>query len=413
MTTNSFATIVLTLAQLRRVLRAVWYTPTPWGWGLPVLLGGIPGGGKTSVVVQEALAAGLGKAEVLSPGERGEGAFGVVPVPDTDLGVLTYPAPEWAAKFVRADAAGLVFVDEITTADLSLQPSLLGLTLARRIGGSYLGKRVRVVAAGNLAGQGGANTTALSGANANRFVHLSFPRAEVEGFTTYLTTRDVFAQMDETPPAVALTATEEEARVRAAWAPAYARATGSVTGFLAGHGERLHEMPEEGSDGESKAWPSPRTWDMLTLALTSAEVHGLTVEETDALLAGCVGEGLAAELRSYMDALDLPNVADVLDGKTAWAPDPTRPDVIAAVLASGAALVAPVGAPRRKERAAEMWRVCLAVVGVAADLAIPAVQAMTVAKLFDPKNPACSKVLGTGGIHQMLVAAGLVKGAVA
>jgi len=411
--TEKMPKITLTLPQMRRVFRAAWYTPTPWGWGLPMLIDGIPGGGKTSVVVTEALAAGLGKAEVLSPGERGEGAFGVVPVPDMDLGVLTYPAPDWAARFIARDAAGLVFVDEITTADLSLQPSLLGLTLARRIGGTYLGKRVRVVAAGNLAGQGGANVTSLSGANANRFVHLSFPAAAVEGFTAFLTGRDVFAQMDETPPAAPVKAADEEARVRAAWDAAYAKAAGLVAGFLSGHGTRLHEMPEEGSDGESGAWPSPRTWDMLTLALAGSEIHKLTVEEADALLAGCVGEGPAAELRSYLDTLDLPNVADVLDRRVTWTPDPTRPDVIAAVLASGAALVTPKGAPLRKERAGEMWRVCLAVVGVAADLAIPAVQALSTAALFDAKNPACAKVLGTGGIHEMLVAAGLIKKAVA
>jgi len=409
MTDKNVLSLTLNLSQMRRVLRAAWFTPTPWGWGLPMLLGGIPGGGKTSLVAAEGAAAGLGRAEVLSPGERGEGAFGVVPVPDMDLGVLTYPAPEWAARFTRADAAGLVFVDEITTADLSLQPALLGLTLARRIGGQYLGRRVRVVAAGNLAGQGGANVTSLSGANANRFVHLAFPRAEVATFTAYLTGRDVFAQMEERPPADPLNAAAEEARVQAGWTAAYARASGLVAGFLEGHGGHLHEMPEEGSEGESGAWPSPRTWDLATLALAGASLHGLTADEEDALLCGCVGTGPAAEFRAYLDALDLPNVGNVLDGAATWTPDPSRPDVIAAVLATGAALVVPANADKRKPRATALWKVLREVCATSMDLALPATQAIVAAKLFDAKNPDCAKVLGSGGVHEMLVAAGLMQ----
>jgi len=56
----------------------------------PVVVGA-PGIGKSQRV--KALATSLGwDCEVLSPGERGEGAFGVVPVPNGD-GYLLYPGP--------------------------------------------------------------------------------------------------------------------------------------------------------------------------------------------------------------------------------------------------------------------------------------------------------------------------------
>ena len=395
---------MLTLTQTKRVLRSALYTPTPWGWGIPVLLGGIPGGGKTAIVRDLCAEMGLGKAEVLAPGERGEGAFGVVPVPDMDLGVLTYPAPDWAARFIRRDAVGVVFVDEITTADPSLQPALLGLVLSRRIGGAQLGQRVRVICAGNLGGQGGANVSPLSAANANRCLHLPFPVACVGDFNSFNMGRDVFAQM-EGEVTVTVNADEEEARVRAGWGPAFARAAGIVAGFLDGHGAHLHKMPEEGSDEASGAWPSPRTWDMATLALAGASLHGLDEDEVDAMLAGCVGVGPAAELRAYLGAMDLPNVARVLDGLDAWLPDPSRPDVIAAVLATGAALVAAKTSEKRLPRSLALWDVLASVCDVAADMAVPAVQALVQARLFAAKSASCRKVCGTSGVHGMLPAA--------
>lgn len=402
------ADTMLTRSQTLRILRALWYTPTPWGWGLPVLFGSKPGAGKTSGIVDEAAAAGLGRAEVLAPGERGEGAFGVVPVPDTDLGVLTYPAPDWAARFTRPDSVGVVFVDEITTADLSLQPALLGLTLARRIGGAQLARRVRVVAAGNLAGQGAANATPLSAANANRFVHLPWPQTDVPGFTGFLAARDVFAQMREAAP-VALDAAAEEARVEAAWPLAYSAAAGLVAGFLAGHAAHLHQMPDEGSDAASGAWPSPRTWDMATLALAGATVHSLTADEVDAVVAGLVGDAAAADFAAYRAALDLPDVAAVLDGRASWTPSPQRPDITYAVLGTVAALVTPKTADRRASRMAAAWKLVREVCASTPDAAVACVQSLVAAGGFDPKNIDARTVLGTAGIHAMLQAAGMVK----
>jgi hypothetical protein len=74
-------------------------------------------------------------SELLSPGERGEGAFGVTPIPgigQTGGMVLSYPMPDWTEKF--ADGVGIVFVDEISSSPPSIQPYLLGLLQERRIG---------------------------------------------------------------------------------------------------------------------------------------------------------------------------------------------------------------------------------------------------------------------------------------
>ena len=63
-----------------RLLHAILFTPTDdhGKWGIPALFWGEPGAAKTDIL--EALSAAWGMpSETLSPGERGEGAFGVTP----------------------------------------------------------------------------------------------------------------------------------------------------------------------------------------------------------------------------------------------------------------------------------------------------------------------------------------------
>ncbi len=118
------------------ILRLCLTTP---GALTPVIVGP-PGIGKSQRVKKlGAELFGDGMTEVLSPGERGEGAFGVVPVPNGD-GYLHYPAPDWVKRFAES-GRGLVFVDEINTAPPALQPALLGLILDGRIGGCQLPAR--------------------------------------------------------------------------------------------------------------------------------------------------------------------------------------------------------------------------------------------------------------------------------
>src|SRR5260370_41568839 len=95
-----------------KTLHILLFTPlSSGGWGLPVLWWGPPGVGKSAVIEELEHRYGL-PVETLSPGERGEGAFGVVPVPVD--GVLRYPPPDWVTRM--ADG-GIVFLDEISVAE--------------------------------------------------------------------------------------------------------------------------------------------------------------------------------------------------------------------------------------------------------------------------------------------------------
>ena len=134
------------------ILRAALFTPTGNGeWGLPMLAWSAPGMAKSAKIEDLAASCDL-PCEVLSPGERGEGGFGVVPVPKYGADgrtpeTLSYPAPDWTERF--KEGRGIVFVDELTTAPPAVQPAMLGLVLRKRIGATVLPPGVRVIAAAN------------------------------------------------------------------------------------------------------------------------------------------------------------------------------------------------------------------------------------------------------------------------
>ena len=136
------------MAMNQKILHAGAFCPSPEGhWGLPMLLHGEPGTGKTSNIRAVSKSSGLFCYRI-SPGERGEGQFGVVPVPGAD-GYLHYPAPDWAYQL---EQGGILFVDEINTAPPALQAALLGLVQLRTLGSFVFNKRVRVIGAANSTG---------------------------------------------------------------------------------------------------------------------------------------------------------------------------------------------------------------------------------------------------------------------
>jgi MoxR-like ATPase len=356
-----------------QLLHAALFTPMSDGrWGLPLLLWGAPGTAKSATVTELARLYGL-PCEVLSPGERGEGAFGVTPVPEQIPGdgtVLRYPPPEWVAGLRDEDGEerGIVFVDEINTAPPAIQPALLGLIQERRIGGHQLGPRVRVLGAANPVSQS-AGGWDLAAPVANRCGHVEWPAPTAEEWGAWLTGQ----QVDQEAQRDALV---EEEMVVAAWPEAWALAAGTVAAFLRARPNLLHKMPPDGSPEQGRAWPSPRTWEYATRALASARIHGLDDETTDELLAAFVGAAAAGEFLTWMIEADLPDPAALLDGTATFKPDLKRLDRTEAVLSACATLVTPAKADKRQARAAALWALCAEVARDAKDAVIPAAIAL-------------------------------------
>jgi hypothetical protein len=368
-----------------KIIHAALFTPTPEGfWGAPILGWGRPGTGKTKGISAAAAAANLPFYR-LSPAEAGEGQFGVVPVPGAD-GFLHYPAPEWVQKF-NTGCGGVLFVDEISTAPPALQAPLLGLVQLRTIGAYTFGPRVRIIAAANET-QDAAGGWDLAPALANRFGHFDFEGLSPNDWVTGLL--GGFANTDDNQHVDAET---EEARVMAAWPSAIAMARGLVASFITRRPNLLHNQPSRASNNTSRAWPSRRSVEYATYALASARVHGLNEVDTDEFIGGFVGLAWVTEFATHRVNLDLPDPAELLDGKVDFKHNSRRLDRTMAVLSSIAALVAPENAAKRKERGNAAWKIIASVIEETADVAIPAATTLSRARLVGGDYKACQSPL--------------------
>lgn len=348
------------LSHLLRAVRVALFTPTSDGWGIPVYVEGPPGSAKTKIARQLARRFGM-SLQLLSPGLHGDGAFGAVPVPVNVNGEtrITYPSPAWVDRFA-GNSAGLLFVDELTTAPPQLQPALLGLVNERRVGFEYLGPRVRVLAAGNPAAYA-ANGNDLNPAQANRMAHFAWTVPSSEDFSAYLTGcafpepgAVVAAEVDPDDLGVEEDAEALERRVRDGWAAQYPVVAGLVGAFLCARSALLHKMPAYEDENASKAWPSHRTWEFAVQAMVAGAILS-DAEAGDWLAAALVGPGAFTEFAAYRRELDLPDVAAVLDGRATFAHSGERADRTLAFLSTATALVAPKGAENRDARAVALW----------------------------------------------------------
>lgn len=310
------------------LIKAAMFTPTPKGWGLPMLFWGESGVGKSDVI-EEFGAQWKMPVVVLCPGESGEGAFGMTPVPRDRDGVIrmTYPAPDWIDVFEDSDGRGIVFCDELTTAPPNIQAAELGLINSRRIGGAQLPGGVRVVAAANPP-EKASNGWELTAPLANRLGHVAWDSPTEDEWGQHM----LGSTGLPTKPATHNDPKVEEARVLKLWGGAWAQATGLITAFHARNRGVLHKQPDPGDPKAGRAWPSHRTWARATAAMASAKVHGLGERGEIEFVQHFVGEGATRQLLAFKQAMDLPDPALVLDGKVTWEHDPDRIDRSMAVL---------------------------------------------------------------------------------
>lgn len=347
----------------------------------PVLLWGGPGTGKTSFV--QVLGATMGcSVETVIASLREPSDFAGLPVVSSD-GSVRLAEPSWARRLARA-GAGILFLDEVTTAPPAVQAALLRVVLERTVGDLQLPEDVAVVAAANPPEQA-AGGWDLTPPLANRFCHIDWA-ADPGSYTDALAAGWPSPQLPPWPKGTDIGAPLASLR-------------GALAGFIRSRPNLLHAMPESSSEA-GRAWPSPRTWDMALRLWSAAETLGVGADVTATLISGAVGPGPARELLLWQSESDLPDPEEVLADPRAFRL-PDRGDRQYAVLAAVAAAVV-------AHLTVERWEAAFAVVEQAVARGVPdvaAVAARTLAQnvpegmtVLPPTLTSLAPVLGRAGL---------------
>jgi len=265
--------------------------------GLPVLLWGEPGIGKSSIVCALSVATKRHLETVIcstrDPSDLGLGLPTIVRGESGIPGLgqwVEYAPPGFALRILRESAQNkesILLLDELSQAAPAQQAAAMRVVLDREVGDHTLPETCWIIAAANPAdiAAGGWD---LAAPLANRFIHLdvsvdvgSWADGMVAGFPA---------------PNVPV--------LPKGWRSLIPGKMAIVASFGRARPELVQRMPE-GEQG--RAWPSCRTWEyaaILSAACDSAGADDCRLP----LLAGAVGEGPAVEFLEYERRMDLPDV---------------------------------------------------------------------------------------------------------
>lgn len=258
--------------------------------GIPVLLWGAPGTGKTSFINSLGKQLGL-PVETIIASIREPSDFSGLPV--LVNGEVKMAPPAWAKRLAEA-GRGILFLDEISTAPPAVQAALLRVVLDRVVGELELPKEVLIIAAANPPEEA-ASGWDLSAPLANRFCHIDWdisPNEWTEGFVTGFKEGDIPVLPKD-------------------WKNNISKIKSLISAFINARPQILLQIPKEESR-MGRAWPSPRTWEMAAYLYAAAESINAADDVKTALVTGSVGEGPGIEFMTWIKDLDLPDPEELL-----------------------------------------------------------------------------------------------------
>ena len=297
-------------------------------WGLPLLLWGKPGIGKSERVIIGSMMAGLDAKTIYAPRFMPDDPSGAL-APDGQ-GDVKVVCTITAVKELKELGAGVLFIDELSSAKDATQASFLGVVLDRDIANERMNGRIRILSAANPPDIA-ANGRDLVAPFANRLCHIQVQPPTAKEWSEWLLN-------DE--PARKVDLVQNEDIVKTRWKYEFARARTIFARGILVNATLLHDMPTEDSGNRGFAWPSPRTWEFACRAYATVKCLYAAPDEEDAkakqqreedarviyetLLEGCVGEAAAQTFLKWLNDQDLPEPKDVL--KNGFTPDKFRMD---------------------------------------------------------------------------------------
>ena len=348
--------------------------------GVPVLLWGDPGTGKTQTVERFAREAGWHMESVIASLHEPTD-FGGLPV-RTPEGV-TFEPPAWARRVADHDGPTLVFFDEVNTATPATQNALMRVVLEGRVGELDLGDDVCFVAAANPPSQN-SGAWDLSAPLANRFGHLRWPVTLDEWRTGFLT---------EWPRLVPLSIDT----VRAAASLQSAKTL--VAAFVSTRPALLTSVPEADADA-SIGWPSARTWESLAKCEATCGVVDADRTVRQLIAVALVGDGAAIEYTAYARDFDLPDPRELLADPDSFGELERTDQQFAALEAVAATVMTDI-----KKHWHAGFKVCIA----AANSGVPDIAAAVAARLVRIKPSGASLPKGFEAFTEVLADAGLLE----
>lgn len=251
----------------------------------PIMIWSGPGIGKSSIVRSVATELGIDFIDVRLAQREPVDIRGL-PVPDKETATVKWFVPdEWPRD---PKSRGIIFFDELSAADRSLQVAAYELILDRRLGNLYtVPDGWYICAAGNRS-EDRAVAVPMSSALANRFLHVDL---------------------------------EPDITSWAAWAFAN-KIHPSVIGFLRFRPEWLFHQANENLE---RGWPTPRSWERVSAVLksTPALPEGLLFEA----ITGLVGATAGAEFRAFYSlGKNVSDVAKMMRNPTEKLIIPKQPD---------------------------------------------------------------------------------------
>ncbi|SIJ22543.1 ATPase [Mycobacteroides abscessus subsp. abscessus] len=345
--------------------------------GVPALLWGDPGCGKSSVV--RALAeADQVPIEIVIGSQREPVDIAGWPVV-VDGSVQTLALPDWAKTLVDA-AGGFLLLDELTTCSQSVQAAMLTVALDRMVGRTRLPDAVRIVAAANPP-ERSAGGIDLAPPMANRFLHIAF-EPTVDDWLTGMR-----AGFKTLPASRAVSA--DELRV--------AEEMGAVCSFIETRPLLLDAYPDT-DEAAGRAYPSRRSWHALARVMAYLRADDAPALATAAM--GMVGDGAGSEYVEWRASMDLPAVVDVIADPSIVDWGGARPDQVWAVLSG---VVSWASAKGTKAAWMSAWGpLVAAATSGAPDVAGAAARALGIAMPAGAKVPAAARKF-----TDVMIAAGL------
>jgi MoxR-like ATPase len=263
-------------AQLLRVLDRE-FTSTHEGHHTPVMLWGPPGVGKSQMVAQVAARHGAKVIDIrLSQMEPSD----LRGIPFRVDGRVDWAIPSILPDADRHGPAGVLFLDEITSAPPAVSAAAYQLILDRRLGEYEVPPHWAIFAAGNRQGDRGV-TYSMPAPLANRFSHF-----------------EVDTHLDDW----------------VSWA--YANGIDErVIAFLRFRPELLFDFDPAHNP---VAFPSPRSWEFAHRGLRKFEDHPELLQGT---LQACVGPAAGIELHAFVNSLDqMPDLDAIVTGEAVRVP---------------------------------------------------------------------------------------------